>query len=279
MSIYNFSFNDDEKVIPHKKLEQPDPKDALQPREPERTPDPIPAFDVTEENINLDSDVVVPMIEEGFRTQDAGIKYYFSDLKIPDKNTGFRDVRVKIAGGDRTIMAWKDERRNGRLPLPILSINRVSAEYNPNKYSPPFIEMVSKFVDGNREHIEQVFRPAPWNLSYQLTLWAERKTDAEYILWQILVRFNPMAQWIVQDEWLRGVVDAFMQGYTNSSDVDAANDQLALVRYDFNILVEGWLPLPTRVVPTILGGVETTELATGEELAEIDGFIEEDANG
>lgn len=278
MTIYNFSFNEDDKVLPNKKLVAPEPKDALQPREPERVPDPLPKQEVLEELVNRDSDIITQVLSVGFRTQDAGIKSYFSNLKVPIKD-GFKDVNVKIAGGDRTIMAWKDERKNGRLILPVLSINRVSAEYNPAKFSPPHIEMTTRFVDSSREHMEVIYRPSPWNISYQLTLWAERKTDAEYVMFQIISRYDPMAQWIVQDEWLRGVVDSFLQGWTNSSDVDAANDQLALVRYDFNILVEGWLPRPTKIVPTILGSVQTQELATAADLEELSGFLEEDTNG
>ena len=49
------------------------------------------------------------------------------------------------------------------------------------------------------------------------------------------------------------------------SDIDIDANKLATVRYDFSVKIEGWMPLPSRIVPTVLGQVtELAELDTRE---------------
>ena len=113
-------------------------------------------------------------------------------------------------------------------------------------------------------------REYPVLIDYALALWAERKRDIEYITYQIITRFNPLARWVVEDEWMCGDIHATLESCTDSSDIDIDANQLAKVRYDINITIEGWLPLPGRITPTVLGRATSLEdFDTRESYGEI----------
>lgn len=266
MPLYNFSFFDDRASIPEDEPAIIKPvNEPIIGSKPTRLPDKLIQNEVRDDELNKNPEIITQFLVKGFHTQDEAIKAYFSDLMFPDKSTGFRKVAVKIAGGDKTIMAWNQERKNGRIKLPVLSINRDNEEYNASKFSPPYHEMRRNYLDGHSK-VELIYRPSPWDINYSMQLWAERKTEADYILAQILQRFNGgMAQWLAADEHLSGNVDAFLLSSTNSSDIDVAPEELAKVRYDFTIKVEAWLPLPTKIVPTVLGISESTVISDDPE--------------
>jgi len=272
MPIYKFSFGPDKENNPaslRSAEERLGGKTPIQPIKISRQPDPIIKEENLEEDINRDAEVVTRYLAKGFHTHDRGIKEYFSNILIPDRDTGFHKMDVKIAGGDKTIMAWQQDRENARVKLPVMSINRENAEFDSTKFSPTHLPMARRFVDSDRSKIEFIYRPTPWLIVYSLTVWAERKTDAEYVLSQILTRFNPMAQWYVEDEKLKGVVDAWLNTYTDSSDIDVSPEEHPLVRYDYSIRASCWIPLPTKIVPSILGKVDSTEIVSAETLAEL----------
>lgn len=208
---------------------------------------------------------------KGFETHDLGVINFFSTLQVPDKLEGFRPVNVRLAGGDRSILIWKQDLKNGRVRLPVLSVNRGSASYNVAKFSPPYTPIRKRFSGSEKNRIVKTYRPSPWNIEYQITAWTEHKSDAEYILYQIMSRFNPLADWFVQDEFMGGSVQAHFNGYTDVSDKEAASNQWAKVRYDFSITIEAWLPLPEEITPAILGRITTMQEFTGEFLGNIKG--------
>lgn len=196
---------------------------------------------------------------------DRGVKEFFSDIVVPTKD-GVRKMEVRIAGGDKTILFWKqlmDE--DNRIKLPIMSINRTSfGNLNTERHTPasvgPYFYRHFADNDGTR----MVLSPREYSvyIDYTLSVWTERKRDMENILFQIQSRFNPLAEWTVEDEFMIGNIVGKLEGATDNSDLDVDANQLAKVRYDFNVKIEGWMPLPGRIVPTVLGQVQ--------ELAELD---------
>ena len=187
----------------------------------------------------------------GFRYLDEGMKLYWSDLRVPTRDS-VRFVRVRVAGGNKSLQVWKDDLNHGRVQLPVLSINRGSHKYNPEKFSPPYGPIATKFANKERTKIIQYFRPTPWLVDYTFTLWAETKTDAEYTLYQILQRFNPLAEFIANDGHVSGTVVMKLDGSSDISDKEAGAEQLAKIRYEMTITTEAWLSLPEKVVPSIL---------------------------
>jgi hypothetical protein len=284
MPIHNFEF--DNSMNPRKMVDQ-----QFTPRNPNREivePTPsMPELPVAVEaqsredmwferqNVNI-AEEVREILPQGYRTIDRGIKNYFSGIQIPTKD-GARIMQVRISGGDKAYLVWAQDLKRGRVQLPLMSITRTNAEFNPMKFSPPhFHYMAKRFLDPSGTKIALAYRPVPAIINYTLSIWAEHKRDLEYALYQINTRFNPVAEFLVEDEHLRSSVFMKYEGWNASTEDELPADQIQKKRYDYNISVEGHLPLPEKVVPSVLGRVinmreGTQKVPSGDVLAVIAG--------
>ena len=208
---------------------------------------------------------VEEFVGQGFRPLDEAMKRYFSGIRVPMKD-GYRFMRVKIAGGDKSLMIWNDELVGGRARLPVAAIDRTGHEFNPEKYSPAYLPMALRYLSKEKDLVAKVFRPVPFLVNYKLTIWAERKRDAEAIDHQVLTRFTPLADFRMFDGKLNGTVVLKFDGSTDASDKETGYDQHANVRYEVSLTAEAWLPLPEVVVPTILGRVTVIQERLGQIL-------------
>lgn len=205
-------------------------------------------------NLNQPEDIR-SILETGFYSMDAGMKKYFSDIQVPTKDD-VRALVVRIAGGDKTFLQWSQDLTSGRITLPVMAINRSGWRFNPAKFSPPYINMNRRFANADGSRMVLTYRPWPALIDYTLSVWAERKRDIENIAYQIQTRFNPLAEFRIEDQsGLRGYVQLRFGDVTDNSDIDIGAEELAKVRYDFSVTMEGWLPLPEKILPTTLGKV------------------------
>ncbi len=123
--------------------------------------------------------------------------------------------------------------------------------------------MTARFLSSRGNLVAKVFRPVPFLVDYTLTIWAEHKRDAEHILYQTLTRFNPLAEFRMSDGKIVGNVQLRLGGSQDASDKEAGYDQHANIRYEVTIVAEAWLPLPEKIVPTVLGRVAVTKERAG----------------
>lgn len=261
MGVYDFSF------LPQSNVNlAPERAPIITPVLPTQ-PDLVEKDELTNSDLNLNQpEDVRSVLVRGFYAMDKGLKKYFEDIQVPTTDS-IRPMEVRLAGGDKTILLWKQDLTSGRIKLPIMSINRTGWRFNPEKFSPPHHPMTRRFANNEGSRIILTYRPWPALIDYQLSIWTERKRDMEYIMHQILTRFNPLGEFIVDDEsGLRGSVQIRFGDSTNNSDIDIGAEELAKVRYDITITLEGWLPLPEKVLPTVLGKVATLHEITGEFL-------------
>jgi hypothetical protein len=281
MPIHQFDFNDappiglQNQVVGPKSEGAPEPQPLLTPQVGH--PDLSKRTNIHYENLNVNiAEDVREILPRGFHTMDRGLKNYFSGIRIPT-TAGTQFMGVRVAGGDKSLLIWQQDLRRGRVQLPVLSINRGSANYNPQKFSPPYYTMTGRggtgsFTDKTGSRRRQTFRPVPYLIDYTLIIWAEHKDEAEFASYQICTRFNPLAEFKVEDEFLRGNVIMKQNSWRDASDKDVDPDTRANVRYEVDITMEGWLPLPERVGPTILGRVTTLKEDTGEFLQNVSGI-------
>ena len=191
----------------------------------------------------------------GYRTMDRGIKNYFAGIQVPTKD-GIKMMQVRISGGDKPYLTWAQDLQLGRVTLPVMSIKRENDEFNFEKFSPAHLHYMSKrFLDPEGTRVALAFRPVPALINYSLSVWAEHKRDLEYINYQVRTRFNPIVEFMVEDEHMRGSVVLKYNGMSVAVDDEMPPEQRANKRYDYNVTMEGWLPLPEKIVPTILGRV------------------------
>jgi hypothetical protein len=251
MPIYNFTFKP-RKAHTAGKAAEPLPSIPQKlPGHPDLQKDSEISYDPLEFNTPTDVRTILPM---GFHAVDEGIKKYFDGMIIPTKDDQ-RPMDVRVAGGDKTYLFWRQQLDVNRIKLPVMSVNRSGFRWDPDRFSPSYIEMTRRFVSKDGSRLAMVYRPWPCLVDYAFTIWAERKRDAEYAMYQIITRFNPFAELMVEFETLKGNIRGKLGEVTNSSDIDIGAEELAKVRYDISSTWEAWLPLPEKVVPSILGRV------------------------
>ena len=204
-------------------------------------------------------------LQQGFRALDTAMKHYFSGIRVPTKDS-YRFMRVKVAGGDRSLLVWADELNEGRARLPVAAIDRNGHEFNVDKFSPPYHAMTARYLSSRGNLAAKVFRPVPYLVNYKLVIWTEHKRDMEYIMYQIWTRFNPIAEFRMFDGKIGGSVQLRYSGTTDASDKEAGFDQHAHVRYEVSVEAEAWLPLPEKIVPTVLGHTNILRERAGEIL-------------
>lgn len=204
-------------------------------------------------------------LQPGFRALDDAMKQFWSGIRVPTKDS-YRFMRVKVAGGDKSLLIWADDIKEGRARLPLAAIDRTNHDFNPEKFSPAYHAMTARFLSSRGDLVAKVYRPVPFLVDYTLTIWAEHKRDAEYIMYQTLVRFNPLAEFRMYDGKLEGNVQIRYGGSQDASDKEAGFDQQASFRYEVTMTAEAWLPLPEKVVPTVLGRVASIKEKIGEIL-------------
>lgn len=203
---------------------------------------------------------------KGLITMDRAIKDFFKDIHIPTKDDVREEMTVRIAGGDKSFLIWRQDLQEGRIQLPVMSINRTGFTFNAIKFTPPYHTRWRKFIDESGTRQILTYRPWPALITYECSIWAERKEHAEYALMEIIPRFDPLATVFIEDEYQEYTVVMKFTGYNDNSDVDIAADELAKVRYDMSIEMEGWLPRTQKKQPSILGRAATLNEITGEIL-------------
>lgn len=206
----------------------------------------------------------------GFRYLDESMKNYWSGIKVPTKDS-YRYLRTKIAGGDKSLMVWTDELKDGRARLPVAAISREDHQFNEQKYNPPYHALGYRYLNTRGSVAAKYFRPLPFLVTYNITIWSEHKRDMEYIISQMLLRFNPIAEFKTYDGKYIGNVQLRYQGLVDASDKEVGFNQQAMVRYELNTIAEAWLPLPEVIVPTVMGRVTTVRETTGTILASFKG--------
>jgi hypothetical protein len=206
-------------------------------------------------------------LQPGFWSLDSAMKQYWTGIRVPTKDS-YRFMRVKIAGGDKSLLIWADDLKEGRVRLPLAAIDRGSHEFNKEKFSPAYHAMTARYLSSRGNLAAKVYRPVPFLVDYKIIIWTERKRDAEHILYQALTRFNPLAEFKMFDGKIQGNVQRRYGGCNDASDKETGYNQHANVRYEISVQAEAWLPLPEKIVPTVLGRVTPLK----EKLGEVLGF-------
>lgn len=263
MPVYDFSF------VPRKQDtagQVPEPNPSITQHAPS-LPDLDKDTTITHDPINTEvSEDVRTVLPKGFHAVDEGVLNYLNNIIIPTQD-GQKQLTTRVAGGDKTFLFWKQDLDANRIQLPVMSINRTGFRWDHTRFSPPYMYMNKRFVKEDGSRVALIYRPWPCTVDYTFSLWTERKRDMEYAIYQIITKFNPLAETIIEFETLRGNIRGKMNEGTINSDIDIGAEEQAKVRYDLSSTWEAWLPLPEKIMPTILGRVGIILEDTGEILS------------
>ena len=212
---------------------------------------------------NMAPEEVREVIVNGFFALDEGFKNWLSGIRVPTKDS-YKLVSTHVVAQDRSILAWAQEFTDGRVPLPIISIQRNSWTFNPTHFHPPYLPFIKQYTDRSMRRMRLIYRPIPFKVEYVCTIWAEYKQDIEYISIDIIKKCNPMAIFYVQDEFMSQTVRVFNNGVTNQSDIDIGPDR-PKVMYEWSATLEYAICINEKIVPTILGRIISIKEAVTEE--------------
>jgi hypothetical protein len=239
-----------------------------------------PRDDVDEDFRFIEDPIDINYVEEvresfvpGFKLMDKGIKNYFSGIRIPVGNglEEYRIMPVRISGADPEALIYSDKNlRGARLELPIMAIHRSGCRFDPNRYSPPILP-IARYFKNCTKRSELIYRPVPFKLDYSMYVWAEHKSDAEYAMFSVISRLNPIGSYFVEEQGLGLSQEVILHpgSNTDESDIESNNDTRAQVKLTMTVEMEGWLPISSKIVPNILAKPVTIKEGVGGKQDEI----------
>ena len=221
----------------------------------------LPTKDI-EGSQNIDATKHINQIPQyGFYHIDLAVKNFFDGIKIPTKD-GHKTIEIIVIGGQKDYLYFKQDymKSRDRVKLPILSINRTSWNFNPNKYSIPYLHAFQKFTDRDKFIAKKYYRNWPFIINYSAAIWSSTKEDAELLMAEILPRFDPLASIQIQTDEIGGTIQSKLVSCNDSTDIELSPDDLVKVRYDMSFECQGWLALKSIEMPVIRGIVYTKEI-------------------
>lgn len=192
----------------------------------------------------------------GFKLMDRGIKNYFSGIRIPVGSgfEGYTILPVRITAADPDTLIYSDQHMiGGRIELPFLAITRISENYDSKRYSPP-IRHIYRHMLNNGKKSELIYRPAPYLIDYTLDIMAEHKSEAEYALYSIVSKLNPIGSYFLEEKSMGMSHEVIIHpgSSTDNSDLETDSSTRQYIRKTITMKMEGWLPIPSKITPNIL---------------------------
>jgi hypothetical protein len=205
--------------------------------------------------INIAPEEVREVATRGFFALDDGFKNWLSGIKIPTLDS-YKVASVHVVNQDRSILAWAQEFIDGRVSLPIISIQRTSWSFDSSRFTPAYVPIRSEFTDNTLRRKRLIYRPIPFKVEYSCYIWCQFKQDAEFIDSDIVRRSNPLGEFYIEDEYYSQIARVKHTGTSDSSDIDVSKDRAKII-YNSNFTLEYALPINEKICMTVLGRVVT----------------------
>ena len=187
-----------------------------------------------------------------FYDLEATLLRYFSDIAIPGPDY-IRFLSVKISGQKRSVAVWADDLIEGRTRLPVAAIARGAVTDHKEKFAPAYHHQYEQYVNQQRSLIKILYNPKNVLIDYTMTIVTENKADMSYILAQLMIRFNPMAEIFVDDGTYRGSCQLSLESTTDITETEVGYDQEQIVKTEVSFKATSWIKIPTIVVPAVAG--------------------------
>lgn len=209
----------------------------------------------------------------GFKLMDRGIKNYFSGIRIPvgKGQENYTILPVRITAADTDALIYSDQHViGGRLEIPFLAITRSSESYDPKRYTPP-IKPITRHMISNGRKSELVYRPVPFLIEYSLDIIAEHKHEAEYALYAIISKLNPIGSFFLEERSMGIAHEVIIHPgtSTDNSDIESDANSRSYIKKTITMRMEGWLPTPTKIVPNILAKPFAIKEGIGRTFSEV----------
>ena len=186
-----------------------------------------------------------------YQTTDRSGKYVSYPIPCvfatPDR--AFAQMRQQIARQKGVDVSTIE---NIPIPLPILSITRLPGEFDPTRFCQHTFRRL--YYRPETSTYIGMKRPNPWNMTYQIDVWARTLSDLDDFTVQmnLWLRSNeffltvehpiPMGTRIVRTEF---------KGMTDNSTLDPKSEDKRVLRRTFSFVVQGWIVPPEEDTPIV----------------------------
>jgi hypothetical protein len=204
------------------------------------------------------------IIEEAFRKYSEEIQRWLQDIIVPrkDKNIqvevvyGFPQLSTALRGAqtqqekpevNRELGQKLIDLREDRARVPIIGFHISTMTYDQSRELPGEIFYRGKYLDDSKKDIMMLNKEIPFILQYTLSCWTRYKSDMNYILQQILPRFNPNVVFLVDDQEIPCRLDSVV----DTSALEVKDGATQLIRHDIIMNLDAWVKRNTASVRTV----------------------------
>lgn len=196
---------------------------------------------------------------QAIRACDEGTMDLFRNIIVIDEN-GLQHKVPIIWGTQEKAVAYvlQDNVRKDktlvvdRIRLPILSIHQSDIQMNLDHFTYSQARTRGRRPDGKpaftidekfeRDTVFGVSRGIPIDITYTLNAWTLYIEDMNQILEQILLKFNHVAY--INVRGINWEVIAKLNSIGNNIEVEPGDQAIRVIKYQFNITVESYIPQP-----------------------------------
>ena len=173
-----------------------------------------------------------------FRQYNEAIKEWMGHIHVPRKGR-YDKVKIIWASPEKALASEVRPLIGGTVDIPIISFHMTGASFNASR------QYIPRWGVPNYHQIKvngawaKFPKALPYDLGYNVTAWVKLYQDADIIDNWFLSQFDHERRFFVNNMFS----PIKLNGFSDNSDLDQGSDNDRVVRRDYNISVDGWLPL------------------------------------
>ena len=230
---------------------------------------------------------------KSLRGTDEAIKDMFNNIVVIDEDGKAWPIPCILGPPEKAVAAIVQEnvRKDetlvvDRLKLPLLGITQTSMEFDVNRYT--YHKAINLFRDRhrdghpgftinekyNRDTVFGLARGIPINVGYTVTAWTMYREDINQIIEQILSKFSLAAY--IRVTGVPWEIIVKLDSIANNLDAEPGDAAIRVIKYEFNITVETYIPQPIERKKAVLSmKVDFVDGITDHDFQTIMATIEE----
>jgi hypothetical protein len=227
--------------------------------------DPVQTGQIINDNEKTNPNVLY-RYSKAIRSCDEAVMDLFRNLVIIDEDGVAKAVPIIWATQERAVAHAIQENVSkdvnnvvNRIKLPMLAISSTDFSFNQDRYTyhraidwlrqngRPGFESREKYDHGT---VMGVSRGIPVDVGYTLIAWTMYVEDMNQILEQVMTKFSPVAYISVRGVRWETIVK--LTGIANNLETEPGDNQLRVVKFQFNLSAETYIPQPISREKTVL---------------------------
>jgi hypothetical protein len=230
---------------------------------------------------------------KGIRGTDDAMLDLFKSIVVIDEDGSIHPVPIMWGSQEKaaSYVLQQNVRKDNSLVvdrpvLPLMAINQTGIAVNSSRYV--YNKAVLYFKNKNNEYIDTVdelskkdtifghSKGMPVDISYTLYAWTLYLEDMNQILEQIIPKFSLLAY--IKVKGIHWQVPVKLESISNNLDVDVGDSNIRVVKYQFNLVAETYIPQPITRTKTVKKFITDIHNSTNQETIDfVYNRIEEEA--